>query len=118
MKNRIYALKDAERIVPLLRSIGREIQTRRRAADQIEGCLEGTSPRSHEERVAASNLEAQLATHLRELRSAEKELERLGCRFDDQNPDRILIPSPNGHWALDGRLDDTHFYAAPAGGAS
>jgi hypothetical protein len=118
MKNRIYALKEAERIVPLLRSIGSEIQSRRRAADQIEGHLETANPKSHEERVATSNLEAQLATHLRELRAAEKELERLGCRFDEQHPDRILIPSPNGHWAFDGPLDDTRFYATPAGGVS
>ena len=126
MKNRIYALKDAERIVPLLRSIGREIQTRRRAADEIQKHLDSLTARLQEGVRAEArrgtpgrpNLEAELATHLREIHGAERELQHLGCRLDEQHPLRILIPSPNGHWAFDSHLDDTRFYATPAGGVS
>ncbi len=130
MKTRIYALKDAEKIVPLLRSIGREIQSRRRAADEIqkhldsltarmrEGVRDGASEGAREDAPDKPNLEAELATHLREIHGAERELGHLGCKLDEQYPLRILIPSPNGHWAFDGHLDDTRFYATPAGGVS
>jgi hypothetical protein len=126
MKTRIYALKDAEKIVPLLRSIGREIQTRRSAADEIQKHLESLTARLRDgeregergESRERPSLEAELATHKREIHGAERELEHLGCRLDEQHPLRILIPSPNGHWAFDGHLDDTHFYATPAGGVS
>jgi hypothetical protein len=118
MKTRIYALKEAERIVPLLRSIGREISSRRRAADEIQKHLESIPDRLREEAPDKPNLEAELATHLREIHCAERELARLGCKLDEQHPLRILIPSPNGHWAFDGHLEDTRFYATPAGGVS
>jgi hypothetical protein len=118
MKSRIYALQEAERIVPLLRSIGREIQARRRESGEIQKRIE--TLRAHPPRTApeAASLESELATHLREIRAAEKELERLGCRLDEEHPLRILIPSLNGDWAFDGSLDDTRFYATPARGAS
>jgi hypothetical protein len=113
MERRTYALQDVERIVPLLRSIGREIKARRRAADEMQQHLDalrtgavvpdGPSP--------TRSLEAQIAVHRREVRSAEVELERLGCRLDDEHPLRILIPSPNGEWAFDGHLEDTRFFA-------
>jgi hypothetical protein len=126
MKRRIYALKEAERIVPLLRSIGRELSSRRRAADELQKNLDsiaspGRRPSRDEVWEGArrqTDLQAELATHLREIHGAEKELERLGCSLDEQHPLRILIPSPNGHWAFDGHLDDTRFYATPAGGVA
>jgi chromosome segregation ATPase len=126
MKRRIYALKEAERIVPLLRSIGRELSTRRRAADELQKNLDSLAApgrRASRREVwegtrRQTDLEAELATHLREIHGAEKELERLGCSLDEQHPLRILIPSPNGHWAFDGALDDTRFYATPAGGVA
>lgn len=126
MKRRAYALQDVERMVPLLRSIGREIKARHRAAESILKRLEtqrARPRRSNEDRTHTLGLEAELATHLRETRSAEKELERLGCRLDEQHPLRILIPSPNGDWAFDGHLDETRFYVprrpgGPRGGGA
>jgi len=115
MKRRTYALKDAERIVPLLRSIGREIKARHRAAQTIQRRLEilrGLKRAPTDGPSEVDGLEAELATHLRETRSAERELERLGCRLDEQHPLRILIPSPNGDWAFDGHLDETRFLSA------
>jgi hypothetical protein len=96
MKSRTYALQEAEKIVPLLRSIGREIKSRQRAADEMRKHLASlrAQRRVDGDKPSADNLEAQIATHLRELRSAEKELERLGCRLDEEHPLRILIPSP------------------------
>jgi hypothetical protein len=116
MKRRVYALKEVQRMVPLLRSIGREIHSRRHSAEEIGKHLESLRSRSHPS-PDLSHLEAQLSTHRREIHAAVRELEHLGCRLDEQHPPRILIPSPNGHWAFDGHLDDTRFYAAPAAGA-
>ncbi|HZO07905.1 MAG TPA: DUF2203 family protein [Myxococcota bacterium] len=119
MKQRTYALKDAERIVPLLRSIGREIKARRRAAEEMRKHLDvlRTGPRAEGGAQSVEHLEAQIAVHLREMRSAEIELERLGCRLDVEHPLRILIPSPNGDWAFDGHLEDTRFYVSRSDGA-
>ena len=112
MKKRTYVLKEAERIVPLLRSIGREIKARQRASDEMQKHLETmrAKPLVNGQARTADEVEAQIAIHLRELRSAEKELERLGCRLDQEHPLRILIPSPNGDWAFDGHLEDTRYY--------
>ena len=118
MKRRTYALKEAERIVPLLRSIGKEIHGRRKAAEEIQKRLELVRRVARSENAVVRNLEAELATHLREIRASERELEHLGCRFDERHPFRILIPSSEGAWAFDGNLDDTRFYTAPAGGVA
>lgn len=119
MKQRTYALKEAERIVPLLRSIGREIKARRHAADEMQKHLDTlrTGPRADGGAHSADHLEAQIAIHRREMRNAECELERLGCRLDQEHPLRILIPSPNGDWAFDGHLEDTRFYVSRSDGA-
>jgi hypothetical protein len=118
MKRRIYALKEAEKIVPLLRSIGKEIHVRRRATEELQKRLDLVRGVARAENSVLRGLEAQIATHLREIRSSERELDHLGCRLDERHPLRILIPSSDGAWAFDGSLDDTRFYAAPAGGVS
>ena len=108
MDKKTYALKDAERITPLLRSITRELQERRRAVELAE-----------HERLLAQNagdnellirIDAELASHKRELRGVTKELERLGLELDTEHALRILIPSEEGTWAYEGRLDGTRFY--------
>ena len=116
MKHCKYAPKEAERIVPLLRSIGREIRSRRRVVEDIRKHIDSVRAVARPESLVVANLEAQLATHLREIRSSEQELERLGCRLDTRHPLRILIPSSEGDLAFDGHLDDTRFYAAPKSG--
>lgn len=115
MKRRAYALKEAERMVPLLRSIGREIKNRLKAIEEIQKRIErlSRSPRKHEREILS--LQADLAIQRREIRSSEKELERLGCSLDADHPLRILIPSPAGHWAFEDRLDETRFFRTSQG---
>ena len=118
MKRRIYALKEAEKIVPLLRSIGKEIHLRRHAAEELQKRLDLVRGLTRTDTSVRQNIEAELATHLREIRASERELDHLGCRLDDRHPLRILIPSSDGAWAFDGSLDETRFYTAPAGGVA
>jgi len=106
--------------VPLLRSIGREIKARRRAAEEMQKHLDvlRNGTRAQGGTQSAEHLEAQIAIHRREMRNAEGELERLGCRLDQEHPLRILIPSPTGDWAFDGHLEDTRFYVSRSDGTS
>lgn len=119
MKPRTYVLKEAEKIVPLLKSIGREIKARRRVTDEMQKHLDSLTarPRADDSARSVEHLEAQIAIQRREMRNAESELERLGCRLDQEHPLRILIPSPNGDWAFDGHLEDTGFYVSRSEGA-
>lgn len=117
MNRRPYALQEAEKIVPLIRSIGGEIKSRSKAIARIEATIETLSRRPSGRECEIYNLDADLALHRRELRNAEKELERLGCSLDADDPFRILIPSPAGHWAYDGPLDETSFRPRPSGQA-
>jgi hypothetical protein len=91
MKRRIYALKEAEKIVPtsFARS-GRDPRPPARAAAELQKRLEFVRSLSRTEGAVLQNLEAQIATHLREIRSSE-ELDHLGCRLDERRPLRILI---------------------------
>ena len=113
MSLRTYALKEAERMVPLLRSIGREIKSRLKATEAIQKRIEGLSRSPRKNELEIFNLEAELSVQRREIRCSEKELERLGCSLDADHPLRILIPSPAGHWTFEGPLDDTRFHPAP-----
>jgi hypothetical protein len=109
MEKRLFDRQAAERMTPLLRSITQELVDRRRAVEALEQEL--AAQRSLDERSDAVLLrEAELATHRRELRQLEKEVERLGLELDEDHPLRILIPSSGGAWAYEARLDDTQFY--------
>jgi hypothetical protein len=90
---------DAQRLVPLLDSIFREVAERRREARILEKQLAaakqaGSAEDDDSDRLL--ELRAQLATQRRELRLAQKEFERLGCEVDEHNPNRVLILGPNG----------------------
>jgi chromosome segregation ATPase len=77
--------RSPERLAPLLRSIQHEITERLERMSALEerlGAFEATR-RIHAEEVAT--LESELSTHRRELRRIEKELSRLGVRFDAEN---------------------------------
>ena len=108
MQKRLFDRQAAERMTPLLRSITQELIDRRRAVDRLEQELAQGQPLERSEEVLLR--EAELATHRRELRQLEKEVERLGLEFDEDHPLRILIPSSGGAWAYEARLDDTQFY--------
>lgn len=110
MNTKSFARKDAERLMPLLRSIGREMRERMRAIEFLEERLSALSDsrKAHGDEIAS--IEAQLSTHRRESRRTEAELEKLGCNLDADHPLRILIPAEGGPLAYEGRLDDTQYY--------
>jgi hypothetical protein len=108
MQKRLFDRQAAERMTPLLRSITQELIDRRRAVDRLEQELVQEQPLERSEEVLLR--EAELATHRRELRQLEKEVERLGLQLDEDHPLQILIPSSGGAWAYEARLDDTQFY--------
>ena len=90
-----YDRQDAQKLVPLLDAIFREVAERRHEARLLEKQL------VREKREGASaetllGLRARLASHRRELRLARKEFERLGCTVDDHNPNRVFIAGPIG----------------------
>lgn len=90
---------DAQRLVPLLDSIFREVAERRRQARLLEKQLVAAQQGGKAEDDQSDHLlelRAQLATQRRELRLAQKEFERLGCSVDEHNPNRVLILGPNG----------------------
>ena len=55
-----------------------------------------------------------LATQRRELRHAEAELARLGCRLDHDERVRILIPAERDDHQVEGFLEQTCFRPAPS----
>ena len=98
MKRTVYDERHAEALVPLLRSIMQEIQERARAIARLERrreiltAAEGAYDR--ENRLA--DVDGRLSVHRRELRLAMKELERLGCALDQDDPLRVRIPGRDG----------------------
>ena len=110
MHPKSFDRKAAERMMPLLRSIGLEMRERTREVDRLEQRLDALteSREIHGEEVAS--LESQLSNHRRELRRIETELGHLGCTLDADHPLRILIPAEGGALAWEGRLGDTQYY--------
>ena len=109
----VYAEPQAEKLLPLLVSIGREVKNRIRAIDELEQQLARYGPSNPPRDQAGADAIAQLAVHKRELRSSLKELERLGCDMDADHPLRILIPGLNGPMAFEGSLEKTQFRFRP-----
>ena len=106
-----YDRNDAQKLVPLLDSIFREVAERRREVRLLEKQLsamkrEGAEPETAEQDRMVQ-LRAQLALHRRELRLARKEFERLGCEVDEHNPNRVLILGANGRQAFRWDAGDT-----------
>jgi hypothetical protein len=114
MNTKSFDRSAAERLMPLLHSIGREMRERTREVDHLEQRLDSLSEmrQVHGEEVAS--LESQLSTHRRELRRIETELGHLGCHLDADHPLRIVIPSEGGTFAWEGRLADTQYYRRAA----
>jgi hypothetical protein len=90
-----YTQEGAERLVPMLRSIGGEIGERTRNVEQLERSLERGSSRRHatSKSTALRGMEAELAQQRRELRLAKQELARFGCSLEGR---RVLIPGEDG----------------------
>lgn len=83
-----YRRDQLQSLLPLLRSITREIEERSAALTELEENLEALSGNPDETREVV----AQIATHRRQLRLAQRELERLGCSIVGTTPLTVRIP--------------------------
>lgn len=86
----------ASKLVPLLRSITREMRERTHALEHLEAKLRDTLRAQGKDSAEFISVQAELSSQKRELRLARKELERLGCALDESHPLRVLIPGRNG----------------------
>ena len=90
-----YDRHDAKRLVPLLEAITSELSDRMTKVQRLEARVEELKPaRRSSERL---QLQAELATHRREVRLCRKELEALGCVNDEAHPTEVLIPGRDGN---------------------
>ena len=101
--------ESALRMAPLLRGIAREMDERLEHLDRLESELEALTPDL--DRDSMRQIDAQISTHRRELRRAEKELERLGWTLDALAPLELSLRSLEGSgndvvW----KPEDTGFY--------
>lgn len=98
MNTHVYDRSRAERLVPLLQSILRELRERQEAIAGLENLIEqrqrGTGRESN-----ADLLLIQLTEHNQGERDALRELALLGCALDDDYPMRVLIPGDDGEFA-------------------
>ncbi len=92
MTNKHYLQEELSGLLPLLSSIGREIQERTACLETLEGELMELLP--DDDRYHA--LVAEVATHRKELRLAKKELEELGCQVVGTAPLTFRIPGRIG----------------------
>lgn len=117
--NRAYDSEHADRLIPLLRSVQRELRERADAIRSLEQRLR-RAPRARRDSPERVALQAELASHKLGTRLAKKELERLGCLLDDAQPQRILIPGASGDLAngFSWSLGDVRVRALIADGAA
>jgi hypothetical protein len=90
-----YAPADADALAPLLESIAREIAERRARLSRLEERVEALRA-SPFYSAGLRELEAEVASHRRELRHCHDELERLGCSLVGTTPLTIRIPTRSG----------------------
>ncbi|MBK7875031.1 MAG: DUF2203 family protein [Planctomycetes bacterium] len=96
MNTHNYDRSQAERLVPLLKAIARELQERSGHIDQLERELE--TLRGDERSGPKGKLLVRLVEHRRALNEAERELAALGCALDEDHPLRVLIPGDRGEF--------------------
>ncbi len=96
MKHTSYDLDRAHEILPLLSSIGREIEERSLRLEKVESRIEqlNSVPSSNDEELRS--LVAEAACHRREIRLARAELEHMGCSVLGTTPLTIRIPARVG----------------------
>ena len=90
-----YDIRGANRLLPLLRSIGKEIEERTEALERLEQEIEGLQPQSRVTQESRA-LIAEAASQRRELRHAREELQRFGCSVLGTAPLTIRIPGRVG----------------------
>ena len=91
MKHNMESNQAAERLMPLLRAIGKEMKERTTAIRALEARIAdlARSPALNAREISV--LESELSLHRRELRGVEKEMSRLGCTIDEADPNRIMV---------------------------
>lgn len=80
-------------MLPLLRTIQREISERLEEISRLDARLAAFQSTRHVHEREIARVEAELATQRRELRQVSKELARLGVAFDPERPHRIVMPA-------------------------
>jgi chromosome segregation ATPase len=113
MQTKTSTVNEAERLLPLIRVIRREIRERTLAATDLEQRLEALAPTRKAHAAEITAVESELSGHRRELRRIERELRELGCKQDSDRPLRILLPSDDGELAVDGELSKTAIRRIP-----
>jgi hypothetical protein len=88
-------------LIPLIAKIHEEIRERSEAIRDLNIRMRQlrsapSSPSGLQQ--ALLNVQAELASNKREIRLAKKELARLGCHLDDENPFRVLIRGVDGEF--------------------
>ena len=99
--NNAYSQSGAQRLIPLIATIHQEIRERSEAIRDLNIRLRqqrGSSSNPSHRQAAILNLQAELSANKRELRMAKKELARLGCHLDEENPFRVLIRGLDGEF--------------------
>jgi len=99
MNHRSYDHDGAERLIPLLRALGREIRERSDAINEAERAIRAlrrSDLATRERRIREGFLLAEISTHKRELRQVNRELTRLGCLVDESDPSTVHIPGEDG----------------------
>jgi len=95
MKNQLYRMEEIQGLLPLLASIGREIDERSQQLAELLDELDqlGTSD---SDKSTSRHLVAEAANHRKQLRHAREELGRLGCSVVGTSPLTFCIPSKEG----------------------
>ena len=101
---RAYGKNQAERMLPLLTSIARELDDRSTAIRAEELRLRRLEAEGGDE-IALANRVASLAEHKRELRHALEELEQLGCEAEAGLHSVIYGPGADGQVESGYQLD-------------
>jgi hypothetical protein len=96
VKHPSYDPSRALALLPLLAAISREIEERGAALATLEARLEQLVRGSSSDPELLRSLQAEAATHRREMRLSRKELERLGCSVVGTSPLTIRIPTREG----------------------
>ena len=107
MKQETLILRSAEKMTPLIRSIAKEVEDRSREIERLESELEQLSARTGDRMLEVRRVEEDLFLHRRGMERIEKELARLGCRLDEDHPERIVCSIADGEATFAPREDET-----------
>jgi hypothetical protein len=105
MKNEADILREASRMVPLIRSITNEARDRKHSIRFLEAKIRKVALHRRDRVAQIRPLESQLFLQRRELESIHEELARLGCSMDARQPGRIVWHVAGSEVAFEDGLD-------------